>query len=1105
MSDFNHRIISASAGTGKTYRLAIEYVSLVLKYYGKNEFCLDNILVLTFTRKATAEIRERIQENLSLLCSNDPKIAEVKAGLIKSLRPDGSALSIEEENMLLSALRELSADRKLLQVMTIDSYINGIFRNIVRPLRSIDRFDIDLQAVEKRMPFLLAHLMKPELKERLESLLRRRVRSSLDYYEEYFGSMIEARWLYYLITKRLKPASEGTLQAHHKLRDEVYASLQRDSFFNLSEELLNRIDLASSDKSGDLKELFNVDFVKLFGEFPATISSLMQKLIELGKTDSGCLKIFGILKEKNIFNANKFRKSKTELQAIQDAALKALANYLMQALFIPEQEEILGLWEAILQEYDELIYRYKNMTYNDISWFSLEALFSDDPPNFDLAVEANATEFYQFLSHRSRFILIDEFQDTSLIQFNILKPIIEEIIAGEGTKPFGGLVVVGDEKQSIFGWRGGERDLLLNLPVIFPSMGRTEPEVLRSSWRSSPMMMRFINNIFSDKAMHAFLEESGMNWKYEEISSAKPEIEPLSLLEFSCKNYQTRSIETSIDDRMQEFVSVMVKPAVDSHPHETMAILCRKGNDLTDIQAILEDNGIASIYQPSSNLLDHGRIAGIVHWLRYLAYRDWMDYLAFLRSDYVLVKPKPLKSVIDSISAYERSEEIVKSIDFSAVPVAEYYYQKALEPVSKSIAELCEEIIADRLPATLLSERDYLNLHSFIRVARDFEAQQSSGGNSIGDFLQYLEENRKQEFMKQVAVEGADNLQLLTIHKSKGLEFHRVFVFYNLSSRHGSDTQKLKWYANFSSADFKELSDFALTYHYNALLEHSDFASLQQDSERRAMLEELNNLYVAFTRAKTKLHIFIVFEGSKNWVGYFGDPKAKMTIPKLLCDAARNVFITDDAVVVGEDYYRLKPEAETLPVLDEDESTQDETLSPQPLNRLIASILPKAENAMTANPESADKDWKKIWLMERHNLFGDLAHCYLSFIKKNLSTEHQYALRQCLSRYCNVLPESGIIEFVDKIKLALASHPELFDARWDKVFTEFGIQHRGREYRLDRLMLDTKAKAALIVDFKTGGIHELDQLDHYRKALLSLPVFDAGNYVVETLYIKLKL
>ena len=95
------------------------------------------------------------------------------------------------------------------------------------------------------------------------------------------------------------------------------------------------------------------------------------------------------------------------------------------------------------------------MTYDDISWFTFQALFSGTSPAFPMKEANVANEFYHFLTHRSRFILIDEFQDTSLMQFQILKPIIEEVCSGAGSKEFGGLIVVGDEKQSIFGWRGG--------------------------------------------------------------------------------------------------------------------------------------------------------------------------------------------------------------------------------------------------------------------------------------------------------------------------------------------------------------------------------------------------------------------------------------------------------------------------------------------------------------------------------------------------------------------------------------------------------------------------------------------------------------------------
>ena len=73
MSRFSSKIITASAGTGKTYRLALEYIRIILDFYGKHQdFSLDNILVLTFTKKATAEIRERINSHLELLCNDNP-------------------------------------------------------------------------------------------------------------------------------------------------------------------------------------------------------------------------------------------------------------------------------------------------------------------------------------------------------------------------------------------------------------------------------------------------------------------------------------------------------------------------------------------------------------------------------------------------------------------------------------------------------------------------------------------------------------------------------------------------------------------------------------------------------------------------------------------------------------------------------------------------------------------------------------------------------------------------------------------------------------------------------------------------------------------------
>jgi len=201
---FTPLIITASAGTGKTYRLALEYVRLLLDHFGLPGFQIDSILVLTFTRKATAEIKERIEDHLKLLCSSHPHHAKERGELIRELRPGQAEaeLSDREDAILRSVNLALASDRKLLQVMTLDSYIGSIFRNIVKPLRSIGDYELDLQAVSKRMPYLLNELMTPALRARVDALLRRKVSPSLDAYEQFFSSLIDNRWLLYLITRR---------------------------------------------------------------------------------------------------------------------------------------------------------------------------------------------------------------------------------------------------------------------------------------------------------------------------------------------------------------------------------------------------------------------------------------------------------------------------------------------------------------------------------------------------------------------------------------------------------------------------------------------------------------------------------------------------------------------------------------------------------------------------------------------------------------------------------------------------------------------------------------------------------------------------------------
>jgi hypothetical protein len=184
-----------------------------------------------------------------------------------------------------------------------------------------------------------------------------------------------------------------------------------------------------------------------------------------------------------------------------------------------------------------------------------------------------------------------------------------------------------------------------------------------------------------------------------------------------------------------------------------------------------------------------------------------------------------------------------------------------------------------------------------------------------------------------------------------------------------------------------------------------------------------------------------------------------------------------------------------------------------------ASILCEAEDfsqLLTSMPTSKEpdwsslnpvdkptiSDWKRVWLQDRPNLLGDLAHYYLSFIIRNLSDEHDYAFRRCLLRYGSLLQREDIMAIVDICHQSCNKNPWLFESTWDLVFTEFEIKGSKGLLRIDRLMLNTNAKQALIVDYKSGQIHDALQLEDYRSALLKLNNLTA--YDIDLRFLKLQ-
>ncbi len=1084
---FENRIITASAGTGKTYRLSLEYIAIILKYFEHPDFSLDSILAITFTRKATAEIRQEIIKHLDgLIAGDNPALIKALTDIFP-LSEDG--LTDQQRSILSLAKLQILTDQRNLQIMTIDSYTGNIFRNIVRPQRSIDDYDLDENAVNKRMPFLLDHLMRPEFRERIDSLLSRRVKRNLDSYEDMFSMLIENRWLYFLIKECYvgqKPERQDVSQGFRDSCDALFVLLEA----------------AREAKGKGWKDILKVAIRNFFVELPESKDAFVDALVTFSKDSYRALKLFGVMKSGAFYDSRSIAKdSKEEALQLHEELASALATLIYNDFLIPEQEEIIAVWEIILKEYDLLIYRYKDLTYSDITWLTFETLHmaESELKRGELMPD---NEFYEFLTHRTRFMLIDEFQDTSLLQFKILKPIMEEVCAGIGSKEFGGVIIVGDQKQSIYGWRGGERELLIKLRDIVPPLRNVEPDSLNLSYRSSPDMMDFINRIFTSDILHSYLQSKDLSWQYDPVFSALDDSSTnISTTVFAYDRYRGEKYLS-----YKHFVEDVVLKHIEDHGEDqSCAIICRKGAQLATIQQLLQEKGIAGVFQPSARITEHRLVSPLYSWLRFVAFRDWIDLLSFLRSDYLLLSSSVLKELIDAIYSLETkpqsATELPEELSFFLELAAKH---KEMSPynIIREISQLCLRDI-DRV-----AERDLLNLHQFQKIVKSWETQQPEQSLKTAEFLDYLSKNIKDETFKQVSVEGGTQIQLLTIHKSKGLQFDKVFFYYDLDTS-GSHQKDLSWAIEYEDDSFNDIKDYVLTYHYDSILSHCPKSEIWERKENLALLEELNNLYVAFTRAKTGLHIFFGYPSTKAFDEYLEDRRKKDNISlSLNMVEACLTSIDSEATALLEDgdlgacFVKSHITSHT-----KDKKAKEKT-APSAEEKSSESM--PTRTLITASPHAIDWDeiedvpkpkiasHRELYVERKSSLRGTIIHDYLSFIKYDLEEEHREARSFTLRRYGSILPINELNELFAAITDEIKSMPAIFSKDNDMVLTEYSIA----DFRIDRIMVDSKQKRVIVIDFKTGAIdEENEQLSEYIEVLKAMPTLQ--GYTFEQEYISI--
>ena len=494
-------------------------------------------------------------------------------------------------------------------------------------------------------------------------------------------------------------------------------------------------------------------------------------------------------------------------------------NTIFQYLYLDkEQEEIYLFWGILLKHYDQIKLEEKVFTFDDLLWYTYSYMYEEDCSFYDKSKDMVTPEFYEALAMKVQYMFIDEFQDTSVMQFKVFAPILAEIQSGEGAHEQNGIIIVGDEKQSIYVWRGGEKSLLGSMRGFLG----IESQDLNTCYRSYQNIVDFINKVFAEEGYQDLFKGGDQNWTYNDVSANNKKKDSLVTVEHF--KYGSKG-EGDKDASYVDFVQKFLDANIDKEDYNDTVIIARTNNQLVQIERFLLEQGVPFVRQSSSSLFDHDVVKSIMNFLNFLAYDDWKSFLALIRSNLFLQNADEIADIAGNVRNYYYKESEEKYTEFFDNALKSPYLKPVLDIRNKwqkflktnapiSLTELVNMIIEDlQIVQVFNSENELKNLYLFLQLIKEFDNMPSPYGRTLDGLLTKLSDLKIQQSKKQEGVIVDNAVQMMTIHKSKGLSFKHVFVYIDISTR--AFPERSLFYYNFDQN--YEIKDFRLLI-YIALL-----------------------------------------------------------------------------------------------------------------------------------------------------------------------------------------------------------------------------------------------------------------------------------------------
>ena len=1052
-------IYKASAGSGKTFTLSVEYIKLLIK----DPQSYRSTLAVTFTNKATEEMKLRILSQLYGIW----KLLPDSKSYIDKIKED---LDVTEEYMSERAgiaLHNIVHNYSYFRIETIDSFFQSVLRNLARELDLTANLRIELNDYQIERNAVDELINSLDENSELLTWIMEYIRENMDDDKDWnvignikrFGENI-FREYYKTNSKKLNERllEEGFFKQYttklRQIRNEAEVEMQNEAaqFFDALNHNGIEIDDLNNGKNGPAGY-----FIKIKkGIYNNTIvTKRLQKVLDEGSESSW-------VKQKS---------SKETQDIVRELANSTLTPLVHHAEDVRQKNwYIYGSAVLTLRHLNQL--RLLNSIENKVRMMNVEQnrfLLSDTHTLLHSLIRDTDSPFiFEKIGNYLENIMIDEFQDTSTVQWQNFKVLLEECMShGEQQ----GNLIVGDVKQSIYRWRSGDWRMLNNIEREFPYLNSMLNVCsLDTNYRSSRRVITF-NNAFFKRASEL---------EYADQKSSTPNTSSPEQLK---KAYSDVAQKVPSFRDNHGYVSINLLPNEDYRQQalqktaEAVSLLLDSGANYSDIAILVRSNDIIQlIAEFFANELPDVKIVSdeafrldssvsvniIVNAMLWLTHPENIlakAYIAKAYQTYVLEKSEQETNKLLATA---------EGID-SALPCA--LIDKRDDLLTMPIFELAEQIYTLFNIGNIKGEDAYL--YAFYDALTDFIA------NNTADIDSFVEEWNDSIAEKTIQASAIDGIRIITIHQSKGLEFeHVVIPFCDWTLEKGNTiwcTPQVEPYNELPliPVDFSASQMKGTIYEFDYNEEH-----LQN------CVDNLNLLYVAFTRAASSLFV-IAQRGTPSSRSYIveqaitdiklegssldGDPSDKKA--ELLFSYGELEIVETKAKKKSDNIFT--PEVENMNV---DMATFS--------NKVEFKQSNKSRDFVADDDENTDDDDRK---QMSYIKTGKILHYLFSTI--NTTDDIDTSLAQLEMDGLIEESDTNIKRLRDMLHKRFSNRQvaDWFSSRWT-LFNECTILDYDaatdtvREHRPDRVMKDEKTGEVVIVDFKFGSPRPeyVEQVNRYK-------------------------